>query len=319
LPAVTDPNVLVSSLTQDDAAVYRLSDARALVATVDFFTPIVDDPNTFGAITAANALSDLYAMGATPLFALSLVAWPRTPEVLALVGDAVDGMVDKAREAGVFVVGGHSIEDPEPKLGMVAVGEVNPAAIYTNAGARPGDHLVLTKPIGTGILATALKRSLIGDAEMAPAIESMTALNSGAVRAARAVGGAIHAATDVTGFGLIGHLHAMVTASGVAARVNAAMVPVLDGVADLIAKGAVPGGTTRNVEDAAAYARWDAGLPDATRITLCDAQTSGGLLLAVASEASDRLVAELKQARTPATRVIGEITAGEPGIVEVSR
>ncbi len=316
VPAVDDPRVLIASLTRDDAAVYRAADGRAIVATVDFFTPIVDDPYTFGAIAAANALSDLYAMGATPRFALNIVAWPRDPEILALVGPTVQGSADKAREAGVFILGGHSIEDREPKFGMVTVGDVDPNDLITNGGARAGDRLVLTKPIGTGILATALKRATISEQDMADAIASMTTLNAGALAAARAVGSSVHAATDVTGFGLLGHLHTMLDASDQAARIDASAVPVFAGVPEQIREGAVPGGTTRNMEAANAYTDWR-DVDEGTRTILCDAQTSGGLLIAVASDATDELLSGLENQRTPAAAVIGEIVGGERGMIAI--
>ncbi len=307
LPAVDDPRALVTALTRDDAAVYRLSDTRALVATVDFFTPIVDDPYTFGAIAAANALSDLYAMGATPLFALNIVAWPRDAAVLELVADTVRGAVDKAREAGMFVLGGHSIEDPEPKFGMVALGDAHPDHLLTNAGARPDDRLVLTKPLGTGVLATALKRGSITEADMAGAIMAMTTLNAGALEAVRSVGDAVHAVTDVTGFGLVGHTYNMLAASGAGAQLFADQVPVFPRVPELVRAKAVPGGTTRNVEAASQWTRWHASVDPVVRTILCDAQTSGGLLIAVAPDSVAELVQALEQARTPAATVVGRL------------
>ncbi|KPK08933.1 MAG: hypothetical protein AMS20_01310 [Gemmatimonas sp. SG8_28] len=317
MPPATDPRVLVAALTRDDAAVYRIADDRAVVATIDFFTPIVDDAYTFGAIAAANALSDLYAMGATPLFALNMVAWPRDPEILALVGDAVRGAADKMREAGGFILGGHSIEDTEPKLGLVAVGEANPDQLLTNATARPGDHLVLTKPIGTGVLSTALKRQSIDEAGMEDAIRSMMTLNAGALDAARRVGKAVHAATDVTGFGLLGHLHAMLAASGVAARVTAAAVPLFRTVRAHVAAGAVPGGTKRNRDAAAEYTTWHDGTDAEVQVLLCDAQTSGGLLLAIDGAAVSDLIGALRDEGTLASADIGELIEGPPGRIEV--
>ena len=218
VPQVNDPRILIDAATKDDAAVYRLSEDRALVASVDFFAPIVDEPYEFGAIAAANAFSDIYAMGATPLFALNLVAWPRAPDILALLAETLHGGYDKAREAGAFVMGGHSIDDKEPKYGMVAIGEVEPTQMITNAGAQPGDALLLTKPLGTGILSTAQKRGLADDATMKPAIVSMASLNAGAAVAMRTVGSVVHAATDVTGFGLLGHLRTMMEASGIQSK-----------------------------------------------------------------------------------------------------
>jgi selenide,water dikinase len=309
--------VLVAALSRDDAAVYRITDDRTVVVTVDFFTPIVDDAYTFGAITAANALSDVYAMGATPLFALNLVAWPRDPNILPLVEDAVRGSADKMREAGGFILGGHSIEDREPKLGMVAVGEAHPDALLTNAGAQAGDRLVLTKPIGTGILATALKREILSEADMQDAIQSMMALNRAPLAAVRRVGMAVHAATDVTGFGLLGHLQEMVAASGVAAQVTASRVPFFPGVRELAAADTIPGGTTRNVDAAADYTTWHEDIDGLVRSVLCDAQTSGGLLLSVAAPDAQDLIAALEREGTPAAADIGEVVAGPAGTIEV--
>lgn len=315
VPRVTDPRVLVDAALRDDAAVFRLSDDRALVATLDFFTPIVDDPYDFGAIAAANALSDLYAMGATPLCALNIVAWPRKPELLALVADVLRGGADVAARAGALILGGHSIDDDEPKYGLVALGEARPDNIITNRGARPGDLLVLTKKIGTGILSTALKRDRIGEAEMRDAVRSMTTLNAAAAAAMRATGDGVHAATDVTGFGLLGHLHALLEASGCGARLAADAVPEFVGVRDLAADRVVPGGTDRNLADAVRWTSWDA-IDTAQRTVLADAQTSGGLLIAVAADRLDHLASALTGSDTLAA-VIGRVTEGEPGTIEV--
>jgi selenide,water dikinase len=308
----------VAALSRDDAAVFQASEDRAIVATVDFFTPIVDDAYSFGAIAAANALSDLYAMGATPLFVLNLVAWPRDESMLELLGETVRGGVDKVTEAGAFVLGGHSIDDKEPKFGMVAVGEVHPDRVITNVGARPGDRLVLTKPIGTGILSTALKREAVTEQEMEPAIRSMATLNAGGMSAMRAAGDALHAATDVTGFGLMGHLQTLIAASGVGARVFSRAVPLFPLAAERAAAGAVPGGTERNLAEAGNYTEWHSGVDAATRILLCDAQTSGGLLIAVAPEGLDTLLDALEAGGTPAAAVIGEITESTTPAIEVT-
>jgi selenide, water dikinase len=318
VPLVEDPRVLVSAATRDDAAVFRVAPDRAVVATVDFFTPIVDDPYDFGRIAAANALSDVYAMGATPLFALSIVGWPRGKADLSLdvLGEVLRGGSDVVKEAGAFVLGGHSVDDPEPKFGMVAIGEVHPDAIVTNAGAKVGDWLVLTKPIGTGILATALKRDRIASSDMAEAVKSMTTLNAGAARAMKQAGRAVHAATDVTGFGLLGHLKGLLQASGVAAEVDADAVPLLPRARELAAAGSVPGGTTRNLESVQGAVSWD-GIADVDRILLADAQTSGGLLIAVSSDGARELVAALDAEGTPAAAVIGRITAGPAGTIRV--
>jgi selenide,water dikinase len=315
VPHLTDPRILVDASTRDDAAVYRLAPDRALVATVDFFTPIVDDAYDFGRIAAANAFSDVYAMGATPLLALNLVGWPRGKLPLELLGDVLRGGQDVAREAGAFVLGGHSVDDPEPKYGMVAIGEAHPDRIVTLARARPGDVLVLTKPIGTGVLTTALKRDLLTAGDLAPAVASMTTLNAGAARAMLAVG--VDAATDVTGFGLLGHLHNMLAASGVGAELDAAAVPLLPRAAELAGRGAVPGGTQRNRDGLAAHVSFAPGVDEATRVLLHDAQTSGGLLLAVPAQRADALVAALKKEGTPAAARIGRVTAGPAGAIQV--
>ncbi len=310
--------MLVDAATRDDAAVFQIADDRAMVVTVDFFTPIVDDPYDFGAIAAANAFSDIYAMGARPLFALNLVAWPRDPTMLELLGLAIDGGVDIAGKAGALVLGGHSIDDREPKYGMVAVGDVHPDKIIDNAGARSGDTLVLTKPIGTGILSTALKRDAITEDDMTGPVEVMTTLNAGAASAMAELEGAVHAATDVTGYGLLGHLYAMLSASGVEARVRVASVPVFDGVRALIERGMVPGGTKRNLTASDDYTTWAGGQNEVDRLLLADAQTSGGLLIAVDPSRADDLIAALRANDTPAAAVIGEVVdGGEQGKIEV--
>ena len=318
MPTITDPRILVDASTRDDAAVYQLTPDRAIVATVDFFTPIVDDAYDFGRIAAANAFSDVYAMGATPLLALNLVGWPRDTLPYELLGEVLRGGSDIAREAGAFVLGGHSIDDPEPKYGMVAIGEVHPNRIVTLARARAGDALVLTKPIGTGVLTTALKRDLASAADLVTAVKAMTTLNAGAARAMRAAGDAVHAATDVTGFGLLGHLHNMLTASGVAADIDAASVPLFPTAVELAERGAIPGGTKRNVEALSPHVRFDAEIPEPLRVLLCDAQTSGGLLIACDPDRVSTLLAALNREATPAAARIGRITPGIPGAITVS-
>ena len=308
---------MVAAATSDDAAVFRLSDDRVLVATVDFFAPIVDDAYTFGAIAAANALSDVYAMGARPLLALNLVAWPRDPALLELLGDTLRGGADVATRAGALVVGGHSIDDPEPKYGMVVLGEARPDKVITNAGARPGDALVLTKPIGTGILSTALKRGIIDEGGMADAVRTMTELNAGALDAVRDVEPAVHAMTDVTGFGILGHLRTMLVASGVGARLVAHRVPLLPQAEALALRSIVPGGTRRNLDAATRFTRFGRDVDAVVPLLLADAQTSGGLLIAVAGQHVERLVAALRQRETPAASVIGEIIAGD-GTIDVA-
>ncbi len=314
LPPSGNPAILVDAATRDDAAVYRIAPDRCLIATVDFFTPIVDDAADWGAIAAANAVSDVYAMGGRPLFALNLVAWPRTALPFELLGAALGGAAAVLERAGAPMVGGHSIDDPEPKLGMAVIGEAHPDQLLTNAAGRPGDLLVLTKPLGTGILTTAAKRDEGRSEWLAAAVRSMTTLNDGALRAARSAG--VRCATDVTGFGLLGHLRHIVTASGVGAEVDFDRLPLLDGARDLALRGVVPGGTTRN--HAAAGAVWDDTLEHAEQLLACDAQTSGGLLLAVAPERSAALLDALEREATPARAVVGRLT-GASGVIRVGR
>ena len=315
MPTFTDSRILVDASTRDDAAVYRLTADRAIVATVDFFTPIVDDAYDFGRIAAANAFSDVYAMGGTPLLALNLVGWPRDTLPYELLGDVLRGGADIAKEAGVFVLGGHSVDDPEPKYGMVAIGEVHPDRVVTLARARAGDVLVLTKPIGTGVLSTALKRDLATAADLAPAVLSMTTLNAGASRAMLATG--VHAATDVTGFGLLGHLHNMLSASGVAAQLDATAVPLLRGAADAVERGAIPGGTKRNRDALSPHVTFAPGVPEVIRTLLFDAQTSGGLLIAVPEDRANRLIEALRQEKALVAARIGRIVTGVPGAMTV--
>jgi selenide,water dikinase len=313
-----DPNLLVGYDTADDAAVYRLRDDLALVLTTDFFTPIVDDPYEWGRIAATNALSDVYAMGGAPLLALNLVAWPREGLAFELLARVLDGGAAVVADAGALVAGGHSIDDPEPKYGLAVVGTVHPERVLTNAGAEVGDALVLTKPIGLGVISTAVKRGEAPAPLVEAAIEVMTRRNADAADAAAVLGSAVHAATDVTGFGLLGHLRELLAASGVAATVDADAVPVLDGVRELLAAGLVAGGTKRNrdfVSDAAPV-DWGA-LPEPEQLLLADAQTSGGMLLAVASDRAGELVAELEGRGALAAVVVGAVVDGPAGAIRV--
>ena len=300
--------MLVGTETRDDAAVYRLTDETALVATVDFFTPIVDDPYAFGQIAAANALSDVYAMGGRPLYALAIVAFPRDLLSTGMLAEIARGGIDKAAEAGCPVVGGHSIDDAEPKYGLAVTGVIHPAQVVRNVGARPGDVLFLTKPLGTGIIATAIKRGIAPDEVTQAAVRAMATLNRGASEAMLRVGPS--AATDVTGFGLLGHLLEITTASGVGARLFAEALPWLPGVRELAEAGAIPGGTRRNLEAVAQAVRWRGAFDDVDRLLIADAQTSGGLLIAVPPEKAAALAAALAEAETPAVARIGEIVAG---------
>jgi selenide, water dikinase len=307
---------LIDATTKDDAAVFLLSPDRALVATVDFFTPIVDDPAAWGSIAVANALSDIYAMGATPLFGLNLVGWPSDQVPFEMLAEVLRGAAETAARARCLVLGGHSIDAVEPTFGMAVIGEVHPDRMLTNAGACAGDLLVLTKPLGTGILATALKRDALIEAGMAEAVRMMTTLNDGAARAAARVG--VSAATDVTGFGLIGHLTGLLEASKVAAEIAFDAIPILPHARNLAARGVVPGGTQRNLE-AADRVEWASELTAADRYLCVDAQTSGGLLLSVPPENQAALLAALREERTPVAAVIGRVIAGTPGHIRVTR
>ena len=284
------PDLLVGIDGSDDAAIYRISDDLALVQTVDFFTPIVDDPAMWGRIAAANALSDVYAMGGTPLTALQLLSWPRDELPWSAAADVIDGAVEVLTEAGCTLVGGHSIDDTTPKFGFAITGTVHPDRVITNDAARPGDRLILTKPLGTGLIATAIKNGNVSEIVQNAAIASMTRLNASASRAAIKAG--VRAGTDVTGFGLLGHLSEMLRASGVSAVLDASAVPVLEGAAEIVADGQIPGGTKRNfrsVKDSV-----DLGnTPRWMRTVLADAQTSGGLLLAVPESDAPDLAAAL--------------------------
>ena len=303
---VDDPALLVGTSTRDDAAVYRLSEELALVQTADFFTPIVDDPYDFGRIAAANALSDVYAMGAEPRLALNLVAFPLADLGREVLEAILRGGAQMAAEAGVVIAGGHSIDDPEPKYGMAVTGIVDPDGYISNSGARPGDSLHLTKPIGGGLITTAAKRGLAADGLVAAAIDTMTELNAAASREAISAGAT--ALTDVTGFGLLGHLHELCEASGVAAEVEASAVPAIEGALELADdERCHAGGSRRNAAYAAEFTRFADSVPPARRFLLADAMTSGGLLIAVPHATADR---------TPGIR-IGTVTDGSAGAIEV--
>jgi selenide,water dikinase len=302
----SNPGLLVGSETRDDAAVYQLTDELALVQTADFFTPVVDDPFDFGRVAAANALSDVYAMGGEPRLALNLVAFPLEklgPEVLRRI---LDGGASIAGEAGVAIAGGHSIDDPEPKYGMAVTGTVHPDRFLANSTARPGDVLHLTKPLGTGLITTAAKRGLTGDQTVAAAVETMTELNGESAQ--RAVDAGATAMTDVTGFGLLGHLRELCEASEVSAEIDAEAVPAIPGALELAEdERCYAGGSRRNADYAAGFTRFAEGVPSAQRFLLADAMTSGGLLIAVRPDASDG---------APGVRV-GTVTEGPDAQIDV--
>lgn len=310
----TDPNLLVSAVTSDDAAVYRLSDDLALVQTVDVFTPVVDDPYHYGAVSAANSLSDVYAMGARPVLALAVVGFPREKLPLSVLSDILRGGADKAAEAGVIVAGGHSIDDPEPKYGLSVTGVVRPDAIIRNIGARPGDQLILTKPLGIGIITTGIKQEKTSPEAAEEVIAVMERLNREASEAMIEVG--VHAATDVTGYGLLGHLYEMTAGSAVSAQVWYSRVPVLEEARTLVRHGAIAGGTARNYEYLQTRVTYQ-GLDEPDQLILCDAQTSGGLLIAVAADKLDALVAALRRRHVDPIAHIGEIIETGDGHIVV--
>ena len=302
--------------TADDAGVYRISADLALVQTVDVFTPVVDEPYWFGAIAAANALSDVYAMGGVPRTALNIAGFPRSKLPLEILGEILRGGGEKCAEAGVAVIGGHTLDDPEPKFGLSVTGFVHPDRVVTNAAARPGDRLVLTKPLGLGVITTGIKQERTTRSTIDEAIRVMAALNRAAAQAMTDVGAS--AATDITGFGLLGHLHEMTRASGVRARILLSAVPILEEAWGLARAGIVPGGTQRNRAALAGAVIWE-GIDEDGQILLCDAQTSGGLLIAVPGDRLARLVQALRAGGTPASEVVGEITGEGAGEITVVR
>ena len=307
LPVTADDRVLVDYRTADDAGVYKLDDARALVQTVDFFTPIVDDAYTYGQIAAANALSDVYAMGGRPITALAIAAFPKDldPEVL---GRIFAGGLEVLRRAGVALLGGHTVQDQEIKFGYAVTGEVHPQRIWMNAGARPGDVLFLTKPLGTGVIATALKADRAPAAAVSEAVQSMSRLNRAASEALQTLpAGAVHACTDITGFGLIGHGSEMAVASGVTLELDTASIPILPGALDL-ASANIPGGGRTNAEHFGPDVLVSPGVPADLLTLLHDPQTSGGLLASIASDAADAAEALLQRVDPP-TRRIGQVSS----------
>jgi selenide, water dikinase len=304
LPKQTDPNVLIGFDTADDAGVYKLASDLALVQTVDFFTPIVDDPYTFGQVAAANSLSDVYAMGGRPISALSIVGFPNTGGDVDVLEQILRGGLAKMQEAGCAVIGGHSIGDDEIKFGYAVTGLVNPARVWSNSAARPGDWLVLTKRLGTGIISTALKKGRASAASLEAATESMLRLNRQASEIAQ--GFAVHAATDITGFGLLGHAREMALGSGVSLEIDSARVAFLPEALEYSREGHIPGGLRRNVDFIAGCVEFREDIPEAVRQLLYDPQTSGGLLFSLAGSEAARLLDSLKHAGITAEQ-IGEV------------
>lgn len=305
---MADPRILVGANTADDAAVFRLDENTAIVETADYFTPIVDNPYDFGQIAAANSLSDIYAMGARPLFALNLVGFPTKKYPLSLLAEILKGGVDKAAEAGITIVGGHTVVDEEPKYGLAVTGIVTPDRIVRNSTAKPGDVLILTKPLGTGIITTGIKAGEVGAETVERVTDLMTALNKKASEVMLEVG--VNACTDVTGFGLLGHLHEMISASSVAARINATRVPIMEEVWRLIKEECVPGGSLSNKSYADEITSWDAAVQEPLRLALCDAQTSGGLLMAVPPDKAEQMLFTLHEAGIGDAAIIGNIESG---------
>ena len=300
--------MIVGYQSGDDAGVYAISDDLALVQTVDFFTPIVDDPYDFGRIAAANSFSDVYAMGGTPITALNITAFPMETLGIEVLEEILRGGSAIAQQAGVAVLGGHTIKDSEPKYGMAVTGTVARHSIVTNGNARPGDILILSKPLGTGVLSTALKREILDPALLQQAVEWMTSLNDAASRAMLAAGA--HAATDITGFGLLGHAGAMARASGAAIELRGDAIPLMDGVLQLIADDCVPSGTEDNARDHARFTTFRDSVAPELRIALSDAQTSGGLLVALPPDALETFRSALHGAHALGA-VIGEVRSGQ--------
>ena len=318
IPAQTDARVLIDFRTADDAGVYRWESGPALVQTVDFFTPIVDDPYTYGQIAAANAVSDIYAMGGRPLTALAIAAFPEEGLETATIRDIFRGGFDKLREAGVSLLGGHTVRDKEIKFGYAVTGAIDPARVLANAGAHDGDVLFLTKPLGTGIVGTAIKFDRVEPALAAEAVLSMRTLNRAAAEVLQALpSGAVHACTDVTGFGLIGHASVVARASGVTMTIEAGKVPVFHGVLAIAGRNR-SGGLDSNQGHFAAGVRVERGVDPDREMILYDPQTSGGLLIAASGDAADRVAEALAAARVPAAR-IGSIEAARSGAQVVVR
>jgi selenide,water dikinase len=303
-----DPNVLVGSSNADDAGVYRINDEIAMVFTADFFTPIVDDPYWFGAIAAANSLSDVYAMGGKPLVSLNIAALPPGPEFAEINKRIMQGGIDKMTEAGVAIIGGHTIKDKEPKFGYAVLGSIHPDKILDNAKARPGDALILTKRIGTGVISTGIKSGRCSEATAEAFTKSMATLNKRAGEIMLEVG--VSTATDITGFGLIGHLIEVLTASNCSARLHARRVPVFEEAVALAEKGVVPGGTKGNLQNYDPSVEWSGDVSMTDRLLMNDAQTSGGLLMFVPQVRKNKLIAALQKEHILAAHV-GDVLEGD--------
>lgn len=311
LPIITDPKVLVGHSSRDDAGVYLLNESTALVVTTDFFTPVVDEALDFGRVAAANALSDIWACGAKPLFALNIVGFPRSLP-MELLGEILQGGGEIASEAGISIIGGHSIDDPEPKYGLVVIGVVHPDRLLRNDGAREGDTLILTKPLGSGVITTALKRGVLSDEQRDEVVELMTRLNRAAGEVFAANFASVNALTDVTGFGLLGHLFEMLEGAELSATLDLSRVPILESARELAAQGVAPGGSRANLRHVAERVDFG-GCEESVQLLLADAQTSGGLLAAVSADGLDEVRAALELAGVE-YHEIGRFEAGPPGV-----
>lgn len=309
LPLLSDPNLIVGLEHAEDAGVYRLRDDLAIVQTIDFFTPIVDDPFVFGQIAVANALSDVYAMGGKPLTAMNVVCFPIGKIDISVLRDILRGGLDKMREAGVLLVGGHSVDDPELKYGISVTGVIHPDRVLLNRGVKAGDKLILTKALGTGIASTALKRGMVDDALSAISIKSMTQLNRKAAELMLEVGG-IHAVTDITGFGFLGHAGEMMEESSLEMTIHALQVPIFPGIKELVEKGIVPGGLQRNKQFRLPMINVDDGCPSWLFDVLFDPQTAGGLLISLAATEADNLLTGMHRAGLTDAAIVGEVING---------
>ena len=307
----TYDSVVVGFDGADDAAAVRLNDGKIIIQSLDFFTPIVDDPYQFGQIAAANALSDIYAMGGKPLFALNIVGFPINDLPKSVLTEILQGGADKAAEAGIPIVGGHSVDDKEPKYGLVITGEVDESNMWRNSGAQVGDVLVLTKPLGTGVIATAIKKGVASNESISAAIKTMSTLNKGAADALHGLN--VHAVTDVTGFGLLGHLKEMCQGSGVSAEINFSDLEFLPHVRDLAESGIMAGGTRRNLDYVKKYVEFDSALSELDQLLAADAQTSGGLLISISEPDAQKYV---KTFGSPA-KIIGQIIQKESNLISL--
>jgi selenide,water dikinase len=313
---IPDPNLLVGIDTSDDAGVYKISEDTALIQTLDFFTPIVDDPRMFGQIAAANSLSDVYAMGGKPITVMNIVGFPVSTLDMSVLADILRGASEKVQESGAVLVGGHSIDDQEPKFGLSVTGTVHPDKIWTNSGAKPGDALILTKPIGVGIQTTAIKKDALTEEQLEKVMQIMAELNKTASEVLQEFD--VHACTDVTGFGLMGHAKEMACGAGLGLKIFSSHVPVLEGTRKLAEDGFIPGGTKSNHKWLRENVQYSEAVDEITQMILCDAVTSGGLLVALPQEQADQAVSKLREAGVEYAAWIGKAVDEHPNCIFVS-